>query len=98
MGKKNFVAGILDRKPMIILIMILVLIGGLVSYVMIPKQHFPKVIVPVAAVSVVYPGASAEELEELVAKPVDALAPYFPPIIPANKPMRAATTIHIPII
>ena len=47
MGKKNFVAGILDRKPMIILIMILVLIGGLVSYVMIPKQHFPKVIVPV---------------------------------------------------
>lgn len=71
MGKKNFVAGILDRKPMIILIMILVLIGGLVSYVMIPKQHFPKVIVPVAAVSVVYPGASAEELEELVAKPVE---------------------------
>ena len=57
MGKKNFVAGILDRKPMIILIMILLLIGGLVSYVMIPKQHFPKVIVPVAAVSVVYPGA-----------------------------------------
>ena len=49
---------------MIILIMILLLIGGLVSYVMIPKQHFPKVIVPVAAVSVVYPGASAEELEE----------------------------------
>ena len=71
MGKKNFVAGILDRKPMIILIMILLLIGGLVSYVMIPKQHFPKVIVPVAAVSVVYPGASAEELEELVAKPVE---------------------------
>ena len=32
MGKKNFVAGILDRKPMIILIMILVLIGGLVCY------------------------------------------------------------------
>lgn len=71
MDKKKIVAGILDRKAMVILVMILVLLGGIISYISIPKQHFPKVIVPVAAVSVVYPGASPEELEELVAKPVE---------------------------
>ncbi|MDD2620838.1 MAG: efflux RND transporter permease subunit, partial [Syntrophomonadaceae bacterium] len=44
---------------------------GLYSYMSIPKQNFPEVVLPVAAVTVVYPGASAEDMEELVTKKVE---------------------------
>ena len=51
--------------------MVLCFVGGVVCYITVPKQHFPKVIVPVGVVKVIYPGASAEEIEQTVCEKVE---------------------------
>lgn len=71
MEKKNFVSGLLERKLLVIMLMIMVVAAGIFSYYKMPKQHFPKVVLPVASVTVVYPGATAEEMEQLVAEKVE---------------------------
>ncbi len=71
MKDRNFVSGLLERKLLVIMLMIMVFIAGAASYHQMPKQHFPTVVLPVAAVTVVYPGASAEDMEDLVAEKVE---------------------------
>ncbi|MGN1317572.1 MAG: efflux RND transporter permease subunit [Lachnospirales bacterium] len=71
MKNKNFFAGIIENKLFVIIIMIMVFIAGGVSYYQMPKQHFPKVVLPVASVAVVYPGATAEDIEALVTDKVE---------------------------
>lgn len=71
MIKEKFVSGLLERKLLVIMIMIMIFIAGGVSYYQMPKQHFPEVVLPVATVTVVYPGATAEDMEQLVAEKVE---------------------------
>lgn len=71
MKNRNFVSGLLERKLLVILLMIMVFVAGAICYNEMPKQHFPKVVLPVATVTVVYPGASAEDMEDLVAEKVE---------------------------
>ncbi len=70
MGKKFF-NGLLERKSLVIMLMLMIFCAGAFSYYKMPKQHFPKVVLPVATVTVVYPGASAEDMEQLVAEKVE---------------------------
>ena len=69
--KKGFVKAIIEKKLMVLIFIVMIVVGGIASYISIPKQHFPEVILPVATVSVVYPGASAEDMEELVTKKLE---------------------------
>ncbi|NNE56877.1 MAG: efflux RND transporter permease subunit [Hellea sp.] len=46
------------------LLMIILLIGGVVSYLQIERESFPYVEVPGAAVNVAWPGASPQDVEE----------------------------------
>lgn len=71
MKNNGFFAKLIDRKLLVILFMIMVFISGGISYYNLPKQHFPKVVLPVASVVVVYPGATAEDMEELVAEKIE---------------------------
>ena len=68
---KTFIGGVLKRKTLIIIMMLLCFVTGSICYIVIPKQHFPKVVVPVGIVKVIYPGASAEEIEEQVVGKVE---------------------------
>ncbi len=70
MGRKFF-GGLLERKSLIIMLMLMIFCAGAFSYYKMPKQHFPKVVLPVATVTVVYPGATAEDMEQLVAEKVE---------------------------
>lgn len=71
MNKNNFVAGLLERKILVIMFMIMIFAAGGFSYYKMPKQHFPKVVLPVATVTVIYPGATAEDMEQLVSEKVE---------------------------
>jgi len=71
--KSSFVKTIIEKKLLVIILVIMAAAGGMASYLSIPKQHFPEVVLPVAAVSVVYPGASAKDMEELVTKKLEAV-------------------------
>ena len=44
---------------------------GLVSYTRLPVELFPNVQFPFVSVSVVYPGAGPDEVQQLVAKPLE---------------------------
>lgn len=69
--KKSFVEYIIEKKVFVIIIIVLLMLSGLLSYINMPKQNFPEVVLPVAAVTAVYPGASTEDMEELVTKKVE---------------------------
>ncbi|AOT69383.1 efflux RND transporter permease subunit [Geosporobacter ferrireducens] len=69
--KKGFVEMIIEKHLFVTIVMVMLMISGIYSYVTIPKQNFPEVVLPVAAVNVVYPGASAEDMEELVTKKIE---------------------------
>lgn len=71
MDNNSFIAHVLKRRTLIFMMMLLCLIAGIISYIVIPKQHFPKVIVPAGIVKVIYPGASAEDIEQLAAEKVE---------------------------
>lgn len=70
MGKKIVRAAIENRKITIFLV-ILIMLSGLYSYHVIPKQEDPDLIAPVAMVITVYPGASPEEVEKSVTRKVE---------------------------
>ena len=68
---EKLIQNLLKRKLFIILILGMLVVSGIFSYLVIPKQHFPVVVYPIASVTVIYPGASASDMEELVAKKIE---------------------------
>ncbi|MDR7554420.1 MAG: efflux RND transporter permease subunit [Armatimonadota bacterium] len=60
------------RRPVFTLMLTSALmVLGLVSYTRLPVELFPNVQFPYVTVTVVYPGAGPEEIEQLVAKPLE---------------------------
>lgn len=51
-----------------------VLIWGAVSYVQMPQRKDPEIKIKTAVVSTLWPGASAEDVEKLVTRPVEQMA------------------------
>lgn len=56
----------LHKREFSILLMLTLIGLGIYAVVLIPKESFPEVIVPVGIVTTVYPGASAADIEELI--------------------------------
>ncbi|MDR7544095.1 MAG: efflux RND transporter permease subunit [Armatimonadota bacterium] len=60
------------RRPVFVLMVISALmVLGLVSYTRLPVELFPNVQFPFVSVLVVYPGAGPDEVQQLVAKPLE---------------------------
>ncbi len=60
------------RKRQFTLLLLVALLGvGIASLVAIPKESSPEVKVPVGIVSVVLPGASAEDVEQLITNEIE---------------------------
>lgn len=59
-----------NRKVTVILAIIL-MISGIISFSNLPRQENPDVTSPSAMITTVYPGASAEEIESLITKKIE---------------------------
>lgn len=60
------------RRPVFVLMLVSALmVLGLVSYIRLPVELFPNVQFPFISVTAIYPGAGPEEIEQLVAKPLE---------------------------
>ncbi len=59
-----------NRKVTVILTLIF-MISGVISYTSLPRQENPDVTSPSAIITTVYPGASAEEIESLITKKIE---------------------------
>ena len=51
-----------------------ILIAGIFCYFSLPKQEYPVIDIPIAIVTTIYPGASVQDIEELITKKVEDLA------------------------
>ncbi|MDR2089967.1 MAG: efflux RND transporter permease subunit [Clostridiales Family XIII bacterium] len=82
--KKGFLYSIINKRSLVLLIVAVVLIAGVFSYISLPKQEYPIVTMPMAIITTIYPGASAQDIEELVTKKAEDLAmsaKYFDNVI-----------------
>ncbi len=61
----------IDNKTSIYVMIILITILGLKSYVSIPKEQFPEIIVPTVLVTTIYPGTSPVDIENLITRPIE---------------------------
>ena len=68
---EKLIRGTIKKRKVTISIMILSIFFGLVSYYSIPKQESPDVTPPVAVLTCVYPGASAEDVETMVTSKIE---------------------------
>lgn len=61
----------LKRKRITIWFALLIIAGGIYFFISMPKQEFPQISSPGAIMTVVYPGASAAEVEDQVTIPIE---------------------------
>lgn len=61
----------IDRPIFACVISFIVLLGGAVSYFMLPVEQFPNIVPPTVNISTSYPGASAETVVNTVAVPIE---------------------------
>ena len=67
-------AAIKNRKVTIFM-MVIILIFGIYSYYIIPKQEDPNIEVSVAILTTIYPGAPSDDVEKLVTRKIEEVLP-----------------------
>lgn len=61
----------LDRSAFTILLSIVLMLGGVLAVLAIPKESAPEVQIPIGIVSTALPGASAEDVENLITNKIE---------------------------
>jgi multidrug efflux pump len=61
----------IDNRTSIYVLTIIITMLGVLSYISIPKEQFPEIIIPTIIVNTVYPGTSPEDMENLVTRPIE---------------------------
>ena len=67
----SFISGALNHSRTVLMIFVLLLISGVVTYSNIPKEANPDVPIPVIYVSIVHEGISPEDSERMLVKPME---------------------------
>lgn len=65
------IGGMVGRSATVLLVAFFVLIGGIASYLDMPREAAPDVEVPFVMVSTPYAGVSPEDIETLITKPLE---------------------------
>ncbi len=61
----------IDNKTSVYVLAIFISLLGIVSYMRIPKEQFPEIVIPTILVNTVYPGTSPTDMENLVTRPIE---------------------------
>ena len=61
----------IDNRASIYVLTVFITMLGLLSYLSIPKEQIPEIIIPTIIVSTPYPGTSPEDMENLVTRPIE---------------------------
>lgn len=62
---------IVAKRKITLLFFIMVVLVGFLSFFQLPKQESPDIIVNLATVTTIYPGASPEKVEQTVTKKLE---------------------------
>ena len=55
----------------VLVLLVMITVGGLASYLSIPKESSPAIEIPMIAVNTLYPGVSPSDMESLVTRPIE---------------------------
>ena len=69
----GWLAGAFVHSKLTILVMLTCILLGLLAVLMTPREENPQIVVPGAEIFVSLPGASAEEVEQLIVYPLEAI-------------------------
>ena len=69
--RKQTSAFFINNWRVTLLILIAVIAGGMLSLASLPKESDPEVVIPIASVSIGYPGASPSDVEKLITSRVE---------------------------
>lgn len=61
----------IDNKTSVYVLAIFITLLGIQSYMNIPKEQFPEIVIPTILVNTVYPGTSPTDMENLVTRPIE---------------------------
>jgi multidrug efflux pump subunit AcrB len=61
----------IDHKIPIYFMTVAIMIIGLVSYINLPKEQFPDIVIPTIIVQTIYPGNSPTDIENLITRPIE---------------------------
>jgi len=61
----------LKNKNTVFLLTFVLILFGLISYVRLPKELFPDIVVPTILVQTAYPGNSPADIENLITRPIE---------------------------
>ena len=61
------------RSKITAMLMLAVLLAGSAALLVTPREYNPQIVVPAANIIVAKPGASAEEVENMIVKPLEAI-------------------------
>lgn len=61
----------IDNKTSIFILTIIITLAGIMAYNGLPKENFPDISLPQIFVTVVHPGTSPADMENLIAKPIE---------------------------
>ncbi len=75
---EKIIVGTIQYKRVVVFTAIAAVLLGVYSYDRAPKQEFPEVITPIAMIQTAYPGASPQEVEQLVTNKNEELLPRIP--------------------
>ena len=61
----------IERRTTVFVLLALIIVLGIYSYIVLPRESEPEIIIPVALVTVTYQGVSPEDMETLVTIPIE---------------------------
>jgi len=61
----------INNRTSVIILTFIVVLMGFISYVTIPKESFPEVVIPTIYVGTPYPGNSPIDMENLITRPIE---------------------------
>ncbi|TRZ69619.1 MAG: efflux RND transporter permease subunit [Bacteroidetes bacterium] len=61
----------IDNRTSIYVLTIIITLLGVISYMNIPKEQFPEIVIPTIIINTAYPGTSPEDMENLVTRPIE---------------------------
>ena len=62
---------VIEHRKITLFLTIIIALIGLYAYYLLPRQESPKISVPVAMIITPYPGASANDVRDLVTKKIE---------------------------
>jgi multidrug efflux pump subunit AcrB len=60
-----------DNKTTVFVLAVIIFLGGIASYMSMPKENFPDVVTPEIYVGTAYPGNSPLDIEKLITRPFE---------------------------